>query len=78
MPIVKVELFPGRSPEKKAELAKAITDTLERVGGIKPEATTVMFVEIPSNDWFVAGEPLGSLAHRAFRKSESIFGKHDA
>ncbi|MEY9560175.1 tautomerase family protein [Sinorhizobium fredii] len=38
--------------------AKAITDTLERVGGIKSEATTVMFGEIPSNEWFVAGKPI--------------------
>ncbi|WP_457588878.1 tautomerase family protein [Ensifer canadensis] len=60
MPIVKIELFPGRDPEKKAELAKAITETLERVGGIKPEATTVMFVEISPNAWFVAGESLGN------------------
>ncbi|MBD9626368.1 tautomerase family protein [Ensifer sp. ENS06] len=58
MPIVKIELFPGRSAEKKAELAKAITDTLERVGEIKPEATIVLFVEIPSSEWFVAGAPL--------------------
>ncbi|WP_457580120.1 tautomerase family protein [Ensifer canadensis] len=57
MPMVKVELFPGRSPEKKAELAKAITEALDRIGGMTPAATTVIFVEIPSNDWFVAGEP---------------------
>ncbi|OCP35811.1 hypothetical protein BC360_27395 [Ensifer sp. LC163] len=54
-----------RGPEKKAELAKAIAETLERVGGIKPEATTVMFVEIPSNEWFVAGEPLGNSSHES-------------
>ncbi|HEV7317492.1 MAG TPA: 4-oxalocrotonate tautomerase family protein [Ensifer sp.] len=58
MPIVKVELFPGRSAKTKAELAKAITETLERVGGINPEATTVLFVEVPGDAWFVAGEPL--------------------
>ena len=59
MPIVKIELFPGRSPQKKAELARAITETLERVGGIELEATTVLFVEIPASEWFVAGESLG-------------------
>lgn len=58
MPIVKVELFPGRSPEKKAELAKAITDAFERIGGITPAATTVIFVEVPPNEWFVGGDPL--------------------
>lgn len=39
MPIVNIELFPGRSAEKKGERAKAITDKLDRVGGFKPEAT---------------------------------------
>lgn len=62
MPIVRVELLPGRSPQKKAELAKALTDTLERVGGIKPEATAVIFVEVPSGDWFVSGKPVGDLS----------------
>ncbi len=62
MPLVKIELFPGRSPEKKAELAREITTTLERVAGIKPEATTVMFAEVKPEDWFVAGEALGSPA----------------
>lgn len=59
MPLVKIELFPGRSPEKKAELAREITATLERVAGIKPESTTIMFTEVEPEDWFVAGEALG-------------------
>jgi len=60
MPIVRIELFPGRSPEKKAELAREVTATLERVAGIKPEATTVMFIEVKPEEWFVAGKALGS------------------
>lgn len=60
MPLIRVELFPGRSAELKTELAREFTETLERVAGIKPEATTVMFVEVQPHDWIVAGKPYGS------------------
>ncbi len=60
MPIVKIELFPGRDNEKKAELAREITATLERVAGISPAATTVMFTEVKPEEWFVAGQSLAT------------------
>lgn len=55
-----MELFPGRSPELKAKLAREFTEALERSAGIKPEATTVVFVDIPAHDWIVAGKPLSA------------------
>jgi len=55
MPIVRIELFPGRSDEKKAELAREITLTLEKVAGIRPDATTVLFHEVRPAEWFVGG-----------------------
>ena len=60
MPLIRVELFPGRSAELKAELAREFTETLERVAGVKPEATTVMFVDVEPHDWIVAGKPHGN------------------
>lgn len=60
MPIVRIELFPGHSPEKKAELAVGITATLERVAGIAPQATTVLFSEVKPEEWFVAGKAYAS------------------
>ncbi|MFC3075489.1 tautomerase family protein [Shinella pollutisoli] len=57
MPIVRIELFPGRPTEVKHELAREITATLERVAGIKPSATTVVFIEVEPTDWIVGGEP---------------------
>lgn len=60
MPIVRVELLPGRSAELKTQLAREFTDTLERVAGVKPEATTVVFLEVQPHDWVVAGKPLGA------------------
>ncbi|APG90063.1 tautomerase family protein [Sinorhizobium americanum] len=62
MPIVRIELFPGRSAETKAEIGLEITKVLEAVAGIKPTATTVIFTEISPLDWLVAGEPFSAHA----------------
>lgn len=59
MPIVRIELLAGRSPEIKAAVAREITDALHRVAAIAPEATTVVFADVAPHDWAVAGEPLG-------------------
>ncbi len=56
MPIVRIELFEGRTHEQKAELAKAITDAVARIGKTTPEATQVIFVDIPKSDWATAGK----------------------
>lgn len=58
MPIVRVELFPGRSRETKASIASEFTRVLQEVAGIPPGDTTVMFVEVEPSDWIVAGKPL--------------------
>ncbi|MGU9811101.1 MULTISPECIES: tautomerase family protein [unclassified Pseudomonas] len=62
MPIVKIELFAGRSDEQKAQLAKAITQQfLERLAS-RPEEVIVLFQDVPPADWFVAGRSLGKPA----------------
>lgn len=57
MPLIRIELFPGRSPEKKREIAEGITRLLEETAGISPGATTVIFQETAPQDWFLAGKP---------------------
>lgn len=59
MPLVRIELFPGRSHAQKMEIADAITRVLEEKAGISPTATTVIFSEVAPSDWVVAGKPLG-------------------
>lgn len=56
MPIVRIELFPGRDAEKKAAIAREVTKALEASAGIDPADTTVIFDEVKQADWFVAGE----------------------
>lgn len=58
MPLVNISLWPGRTPEKKEELAKAITDTVEKVLGSKREHIIVVYQDTPKENWYVAGNKL--------------------
>ena len=55
MPILRVSLWSGRTKEQKAELAKALTDTMVKVAEVPPEAVTIMFEELPKDNWASKG-----------------------
>lgn len=55
MPIVRVEMWPGRTHEQKQELAKAITDAVVNIGKAPAEATFVIFEDVPKENWAQAG-----------------------
>lgn len=56
MPIVRVEMWPGRTREQKAELAKAITDAVNDIAGAPPEATIIVFEDVSKDDWAQSGK----------------------
>ncbi len=55
MPIVRVEMWPGRTHAQKAELARAITDAVVTITHTTPEATFVIFEDVPKEDWAQGG-----------------------
>jgi 4-oxalocrotonate tautomerase len=55
MPILRVSLWSGRTKEQKVELAKALTETMTKVGKIPPEAVTIIFEELPKENWATKG-----------------------
>ena len=55
MPIVRVELWPGRTLAQKREMARAITEVVCNVAHTTPDATIVIFQEIAKDDWAQAG-----------------------
>ena len=55
MPIVTVQLFPGRTTEQKREMAQVITDAVVRIAKTTPEATHVIFQDVSRSDWAEAG-----------------------
>ena len=55
MPIVKVEMWAGRSHEQKQKLAKAITEAIVDIGGAPAEGTFVIFEDVPKENWAQGG-----------------------
>jgi 4-oxalocrotonate tautomerase len=59
MPIVRVDLWSGKSQEFKTELAKAITDVVVEKVGCPVEAVTVKIEESPAENWMIGGKTCG-------------------
>jgi 4-oxalocrotonate tautomerase len=55
MPIVRVEMWTGRTKAQKQELARAITEAVCNIAHTTPEATIVVFEHIDKEDWAQAG-----------------------
>lgn len=55
MPIVRVEMLPGRTQAQKVEYAKEVTRLTVEILGCSAEAVDVIFNEIHGQDWAHAG-----------------------
>ncbi len=55
MPIIRVEMWTGRTHAQKAELARVITEAVVTIAHTKPEATIVVFEDIARENWAQAG-----------------------
>jgi 4-oxalocrotonate tautomerase family enzyme len=55
MPIVRVEMLAGRSPELKQRLAAEMTALVARLCNSDPSHIYVMFSDVAHGDWAVAG-----------------------
>ena len=54
MPIIRVEMFKGRTPAQKKAIAKELVDGFIRAaGGGKPESFHVVFTDVDKQDWGV-------------------------
>ena len=55
MPVIRVEMFKGRTPEQKRAMVKEVTDAFVRTAGGTPEAVHVIITDVEKSDWAVAG-----------------------
>jgi 4-oxalocrotonate tautomerase len=55
MPIVRVEMWPGRTHAQKRELARVITEAVVNIAQTTPEATIVLFQDVAKEDWAQGG-----------------------
>ncbi|MDY6893195.1 MAG: 2-hydroxymuconate tautomerase [Chloroflexota bacterium] len=56
MPIVRVEMWEGRTHAQKAELARVITEAVVTIAHTTPEATHVIFEDIAKDNWSIGGK----------------------
>ena len=56
MPILRVSLWTGRTKDQKAQLAKALTETMVDVAKVPAEAVTIQFEELPQENWATGGK----------------------
>jgi 4-oxalocrotonate tautomerase len=55
MPIVRIEMWKGRSQQQKRDLARTITEAMVSIGQTTPEATIIVFDDIEKENWAQGG-----------------------
>lgn len=56
MPILRLEIPPGRTPEQKRNFAREVTRVAVETLNCKPESLDVLIVEVPKEHWAKAGK----------------------
>jgi 4-oxalocrotonate tautomerase len=56
MPLIRVEMFPGRDTEQKRALAAELTEAFLRTCGGNREGVWVIIDEVSRDHWAVGGE----------------------
>lgn len=56
MPVIRVEMFKGRSVDQKRELVKELTSAFLRTCGGTPESVQIVIFDVDKQDWGGAGQ----------------------
>lgn len=55
MPLVKIDMWPGRTEEQKKTLIDGITEAFNKIGVPKEHVTTII-TEVPKENWGIMGK----------------------
>jgi len=55
MPIVRIEMWPGRTPDQKNALIRNVTDAVAQSIGCSEEVVEVLLYEVDRSDWAAGG-----------------------
>jgi 4-oxalocrotonate tautomerase len=55
MPVVRIEMYDGRSLDQKRQLVKEVTDVVARVTGNSPQGVHVIIEEVKRENWAIGG-----------------------
>tara|TARA_X000001036_G_scaffold417783_1_gene436054 strand:+ start:820 stop:1014 length:195 start_codon:yes stop_codon:yes gene_type:complete len=56
MPIIRVEMFAGRTEQQKRALVRELTDAFVNAAGGTPESVNVVITDVDKSDWGSGGE----------------------
>ncbi|WP_415236360.1 2-hydroxymuconate tautomerase [Sneathiella sp.] len=57
MPMIRVEMFAGRSAEQKKTLIKSLTKATSEAIGVSVASIDVVITEVAKENWGLGGEP---------------------
>lgn len=55
MPVIRIEMFEGRTVEQKRACAEAVTKAWVDTCGGTPQSVTILFGDVAKHDWATAG-----------------------
>ena len=61
MPIVQISMIQGRTPEKKEQLIKKVTETIIEVLKVPADRVRIILNEVPKENIGVGGVPLSKI-----------------
>lgn len=56
MPIIRVEIFEGRSTDQKRELVDVLTRETARIAGCSPESVYIVIEDVKKENWGAGGQ----------------------
>lgn len=60
MPFINIRIFEGHSKERKAKIAKKITEIVHEETGVPNEYIWITFQDIPADEWAIGGKVCGT------------------
>jgi 4-oxalocrotonate tautomerase len=57
MPIIRIDIWEGKSEEEKAELIKNVTESVAKTLNISKEWVHILINDVPKSNWGISGEP---------------------
>lgn len=64
MPFVNIRILKGHSKQRKNEISRRVTDAIAEVAQLPKEAIWVVFEDVESDDWYVAGDSVTDIRAR--------------
>ena len=62
MPLVKIDMWEGRSEETKEKLIRNVSDTVARTLDISLDHVAVILYDVPKSNWGIKGVPSSKMS----------------